>query len=73
MRARSKRYNKELEQSSKEAMDIAEAVEKVKSYKSVTSIKRIYPIAIKYVITIPIKIFRNIMKGVINFVSGYSL
>ena len=35
MRARSKRYNKELEQSSKEAMDIAEAVEKVKSYKSV--------------------------------------
>jgi large subunit ribosomal protein L1 len=35
MRARSKRYKKELEQSGKEAMDIAGAVEKIKSYKSV--------------------------------------
>lgn len=35
MRVRSKRYKKELEQSSKEAMDVAGAVEKIKSYKSV--------------------------------------
>jgi large subunit ribosomal protein L1 len=35
MRARSKRYKKELEQSGKEVMDIAGAVEKVKSHKSV--------------------------------------
>ena len=35
MRVKSKRYKKELEQAGKEAMDVAEAVEKIKSYKSV--------------------------------------
>ena len=35
MRARSKRYNKESQQSVKEAINLAEAVEKVKSFKSV--------------------------------------
>jgi large subunit ribosomal protein L1 len=35
MRVRSKRYKKEAEQSGKEALDITEAVEKVKSFKSV--------------------------------------
>ena len=35
MRVRSKRYKKELEQTSKEAIDVAGAVEKIKSYKAV--------------------------------------
>jgi large subunit ribosomal protein L1 len=35
MRARSKRYKKEAQQSGKEALGVAEAVEKVKSFKSV--------------------------------------
>ena len=35
MRLRSKRYKEELEQSGKEAMDIAGALKKIKSYKSV--------------------------------------
>src|SRR4030042_6913153 len=35
MRARSKRYQKESQQISKEALNLSEAVEKVKSFKSV--------------------------------------